>query len=82
VSRNNGNRKPWEVGVRGLPPPECPRDLGGKDYQNKKGGTLDKIPYSVEREVVEPTFSRKTGHQVRDGVAIPQSKTLTHIVPV
>jgi hypothetical protein len=26
---------------------------------------------SREREHIEPTFSRKTGHQVRDGIAIP-----------
>jgi hypothetical protein len=35
------------------------------------------MPNSGERELVELTFSRKTGHQVRDGVAIPQSKYLT-----
>jgi hypothetical protein len=35
------------------------------------------MPYSRERELVESISSRKTGHQVRDGVAIPQSKTLT-----
>jgi hypothetical protein len=28
---------------------------------------------SRERELIEPTSSRKIGHQVRDGVAIPQS---------
>jgi hypothetical protein len=32
------------------------------------------MPYSGEREFVEPTSSRKIGHQVRDGVVIPQSK--------
>jgi hypothetical protein len=26
-----------------------------------------------EREVIDPTSSRKTEHKVRDGVAIPQS---------
>jgi hypothetical protein len=29
--------------------------------------------YVRERELNEPTSSRKTGHQVRDGIAIPQS---------
>jgi hypothetical protein len=29
---------------------------------------------SRERELKEPTSSRKTGHQVRDGVAILQSQ--------
>jgi hypothetical protein len=37
-------------------------------------GTLDEMTYTGDRELVEPTSSRKTGHQVRDGVAIPQSK--------
>jgi hypothetical protein len=32
------------------------------------------MSYIRERELVELTSSRKTGHQVRDGVAIPQSK--------
>jgi hypothetical protein len=42
--------------------------------QDSKKGTLDKMPYSEERELIEPTSSRKTGHQVRDGVVISQSK--------
>jgi hypothetical protein len=42
-----------------------------RDSQDSKGGTLDEIPDSRERELIEPTSSRKTGHQVRDGVAIP-----------
>jgi hypothetical protein len=37
------------------------------------GGTLDEITYIGERELVEPTSSRKAGHQVKDRVAIPQS---------
>ena len=48
-----------------------------KDSQDSKEGTLDEIPDSKEMELVEPTSSRKTGHQVRDEVAIPQSKILT-----
>ena len=44
-----------------------------RDSQDSKGGTLDEMPNSRERELIEPTSSRKTGHQVRDGVAIPQS---------
>jgi hypothetical protein len=40
------------------------------------GGTLDEMPNSREREIIEPTSSRKTGHQVKDGVAIPQSQLL------
>ena len=45
-----------------------------RDSQDSKGGTLDEMPNSRERELIEPTSSRKTGHQVRDGVAIPQSQ--------
>jgi hypothetical protein len=41
---------------------------------DSKGGTLNEILYTGERELVEPTYSRKTGHQVSDEVAIPQSK--------
>ena len=44
-----------------------------RDPKDSKGGTLDEMPDSRERELIEPTSSRKTGHQVRDGVAIPQS---------
>ena len=47
-----------------------------RDSQDPKGGMLDEMPYS--RELEESTFSTKTGHQVRDDIAIPQSKTLTH----
>ena len=36
-----------------------------RDSQDSKGGTLDEMPHSGE--LVEPTSSRKTGHQVRDG---------------
>ena len=47
----------------------------GRDSQDSKGGTLDGISNSRERElIIESTSSRKTGHQVREGVAIPQSK--------
>jgi hypothetical protein len=37
---------------------------------------------SRERELIDPTSSRKTGYQVRDWVAIPQSKLSSIIVPV
>jgi hypothetical protein len=35
------------------------------------------MPYSEVREFVKPTSSRKRGHQVRDGITIPQQKTVT-----
>ena len=56
-------------------PPEFTRDLGGERLSRlKERETLDEIPYSGERELVEPTSSRKTGHQMRDGVAILKSE--------
>jgi hypothetical protein len=45
-----------------------------RESQNLKGGTLDEMPCSRKRELIDPTSSRKTGHQVWDGVAIPQSQ--------
>jgi hypothetical protein len=42
-----------------------------RDFQDSKGGTLDEMPYSREKELVEPISSRKSGYQMRDGVAIP-----------
>jgi hypothetical protein len=44
-----------------------------RDSQESKGGILDEMPDSRERELIEHTSSRKTGHQVREEVAIPQS---------
>jgi hypothetical protein len=52
--------------------------LGGKRLSGLKGRTLNEMPYSGKRELVEHTSSRNVEHQVRDGVAILQSKTLTH----
>jgi hypothetical protein len=37
------------------------------------GGIFDEMPGSRERELIEPTTCRQAGHQVTDGVAIPQS---------
>jgi hypothetical protein len=54
-------------------PPECTGDLGGERIPELKGNILDKTSDSKERELIEPIASRKTRHQVRDGVAIPQS---------
>ena len=59
-------------------PPECTRDLGGKRLSGSKGESLDEMPYSGERGLVEPTSSKKIGYKVRNGIVIPQSKTLTH----
>jgi hypothetical protein len=73
TSRKNGNRQLWKVGGRGTLQ-NVPETWEVRDSQNSKGGTLDEMPYSGERELVESTSSRKTGHHMRDGVAIPQSK--------
>jgi hypothetical protein len=44
-----------------------------RDSQGSKEETLDEMLDSRERELVELTSSRNTGHQVRDRIAIPQS---------
>jgi hypothetical protein len=61
-------------------PPNVPETWEVRDPQDSKRATLDQMPYTGERELVEPTSSRKTGHQVR--VVIPQSKLWSIIVPV
>ena len=38
--------------------------MSRRDSQGAKGGTLDKMPYFGEREVVETTSCSKTEHQV------------------
>jgi hypothetical protein len=48
-----------------------------RDFQKSKGGTLDEMSDSREREFIEPTSRRKTGHHLRDGVAIPVT-AMTH----
>jgi hypothetical protein len=40
----------------------CKRKV--RDSQDSKGGTLDEMPYSGERELGESTSSEGTGHQV------------------
>ena len=45
-----------------------------RDSQTSKRGTLDEMTYTGEREFAKSTSSRKTGHQVRKGVAITLSK--------
>ena len=76
-----GQQKDWKqaalAGRRLEDPLECTRNLGGERHSVLKKGTLDEMPDSRERDLVVPTSSRKTGHQVRNGFANPQSKTLT-----
>jgi hypothetical protein len=52
----------------------APKTLEVKDSQDSKGGTLDEMPDSMERELIEQTSSRKIEHQMREWVAIPQSQ--------
>jgi hypothetical protein len=46
-----------------------------RDSQDSKGRTPDEMIYSGERELLAPSSRRKTGHQVREGFVILQSKT-------
>ena len=56
------NLRVWEGG---LDPLESTRDLRGKRLSGLKGGgTLDEMSNSGEKELIESTSCRKTGHQV------------------
>ena len=54
-------------------PQNAPETWAVGDSQDSLGGTFDEMTNSREREIIEPISSRKTGHQVRDRVAITQS---------
>jgi hypothetical protein len=54
------NLRKWEVGDC-IPPQNAPETLEMRDSQDSKGNT-DETQDSKERELVEPTSSRKTGH--------------------
>jgi hypothetical protein len=41
---------------------------GVRDSQDSKGGALDEMPDSRERDLIESTSGRKTGHQEREGL--------------
>jgi hypothetical protein len=45
--------------------------------QDSKGGNLDEIPYSRERELVKYISSRRQDIECRDGFVIPHSETLS-----
>jgi hypothetical protein len=51
----------------------APETLIAKDCQGSKGWTLDVMPNSRERELIEPTSSRMRGHQVKEVFATPKS---------
>jgi hypothetical protein len=73
ASRKNRNRQPLELG--GGETLQNTRDLEGGRFSGLKDGDLNEISYNGGRELVEPTSSRKIGHSVKFGVAIPQLKT-------
>jgi hypothetical protein len=75
--RKNGNMQPQNVGSWGTLL-NVPETWEVRDSQVSKRGNLDEMPYTGERELVEPTSSRKIGHQV----AIPKSKLWPIVVPV
>jgi hypothetical protein len=81
ASRKNRNRQPQEIGGWGTLQ-NALETWEVTDFQYSKGRILDEMPDSRERELTEPTSSRKTGHQMRDGVAIPQSHLWPIIVSV
>jgi hypothetical protein len=53
-------------------PKKAPETWEMRDFQDSNGKILDETPCSRERELIAPTFSRKTGHQMSNWVAIPQ----------
>ena len=73
ASRKKGNRQPRKIGGWGTLHNQ-PETWEVRDTQDSKGGILGKMTDSRERELTEPTSSRKTGHQMREGFAIPQSQ--------
>jgi hypothetical protein len=81
ANRKNVTRQPQEIKGWGTLQ-NASETWEVRDSQDSNGETLDEMPDSRERELIESTSSRKTGHQVRDGVAIPQSHLWSIIVPV
>jgi hypothetical protein len=84
-----GQQKEWkQANSRGRRwggyPLECTRELGCVRISELKGKDLrwNALQWGEEKRLVEPTSSRKAAHQVRDRVAIPESKKQHRIVPV
>ena len=73
VIRENRNKQPWEERGAGILQ-NVPETWEVRESQDSKGGTLDDMTECRERELIEPTSSRKTGHQMRERGAIPQSQ--------
>jgi hypothetical protein len=67
------NRQPQDVG-RGETLENVPETREVKDSRESKGGNLNKMPKSGERELVESFSSRLTGHQVKGSGCHPTVK--------
>ena len=73
TERKNQNRQPWEVGGCG-DSPECTIDMGGKRRSGCKENYLKWDALHCGEGTWRAHLQQKDRHQVRDGVAIPQSK--------
>ena len=71
VILSDRNNYRYEIGEI---PQNAPETWEVRDSQDSQEGTFDEMPDSREKEYIEPISSRKTEHQARDGVAIPQSQ--------
>jgi hypothetical protein len=61
--QNEWKNETWWGWVGVWNPLESTRDLEVRDSQDSKGGTLDEMPNSGERELIESTSIRKMGNQ-------------------
>ena len=77
ANRKKENRKHQEVGGRGRGGGSrmCQRPKRWATHRTQRA--LDECAYTGEREIVESTSSRKTGHQVEGWGCYPTVKTLT-----
>jgi hypothetical protein len=78
-SRKNENRQHQEVGGR-VSVYDVPETWEMRNSQDSKGGTVDEMPNSGEKEFIESTSSRKTEHQVEGWGCHPTVKKLTQNV--
>jgi hypothetical protein len=65
TSRMNGNRQPQELGDQGSLQ-KVPETWEVRSSQDSKAGTLDEIPNSGERELIESISSIKIGRQMEE----------------
>ena len=65
AGRKNANRQPQEVGCWGTLQ-NAPETWEVRESQDSKGRTLDEMPNSWERELIELSSNRKTGNQMKE----------------